>query len=501
MVLGHSERRQYFGETDRALQEKVPAALAAGLQPILCVGETEEERERGETERKLRHQVQEALESVPTSGSREVVIAYEPIWAIGTGQVATPEQAQEAIAFVRALVGDRSEEAAERTACSTAAASSPTTPPRSWPSRTWTARSWAARAWIPRRSRRSWPRPPHDAAPGPGAPPVPSVCLVVLDGWGLAEPGPGNAVELADTPVFDELWAGTRTPRSRPGARPWACPRARWATPRWATSTSAPGAVVKQDITRIDEAVEDGSFFENEALRAACARRARRPPAPARAGLRRAACTRAWSTCSALVELARRERRARHGAARLHRRPRHAPRLRRRLPGRGGARWERARGSATVTAATSRWTATGAGTARKRAWDALVHGEAESRGGLAARRRCAPPTSAARPTSSSSRRWSATRARIRDGDAVVFFNFRPDRARQLTRALGEDDFAEFDRGERPHVALTTLTSYQEDWDYPVAFPPAPARRHARLGARRARRSRSCTWPRPRSTRT
>ena len=59
VVLGHSERRQYFGETDRALQEKVPAALAAGLQPILCVGETEEEREAGDTERKLRHQVQE----------------------------------------------------------------------------------------------------------------------------------------------------------------------------------------------------------------------------------------------------------------------------------------------------------------------------------------------------------------------------------------------------------------------------------------------------------
>ena len=62
--------------------------------------------------------------------------------------------------------------------------------------------------------------------------------------------------------------------------------------------------------------------------------------------------------------------------------------------------------------------------------------------------------------------------RIRDGDAVVFFNFRPDRARELTRALGEDGFEEFDLGERPRVSLTTLTSYQEDWDYPVAFPPA-----------------------------
>jgi triosephosphate isomerase (TIM) len=114
VVLGHSERRQLFAETDRALAEKVPAALDAGLKPILCVGETEEEREAGDTERKLRHQVQEGLEKVATERLGDVVIAYEPIWAIGTGLVATPEQAQEAIAFVRALVADRDREQAER---------------------------------------------------------------------------------------------------------------------------------------------------------------------------------------------------------------------------------------------------------------------------------------------------------------------------------------------------------------------------------------------------
>src|SRR5256885_9216570 len=114
VVLGHSERRQYCNETDRALAEKVPAALDAGLEPILCVGETEEERERDETQRKLRHQVQEALERVDDARLADVVIAYEPIWAIGTGKVATTEQAQDAIAFIRALVGDRSEEAAAK---------------------------------------------------------------------------------------------------------------------------------------------------------------------------------------------------------------------------------------------------------------------------------------------------------------------------------------------------------------------------------------------------
>jgi triosephosphate isomerase len=113
-VLGHSERRAYFAENDRALQEKVPAALAAGLEPILCVGETEEERDAGDTERRLRHQVQEALEKVAAERLPGVVIAYEPVWAIGTGRVATPDQAQDAIAFVRALVADRSRPAAER---------------------------------------------------------------------------------------------------------------------------------------------------------------------------------------------------------------------------------------------------------------------------------------------------------------------------------------------------------------------------------------------------
>jgi len=114
VVLGHSERRAYFGETDRALALKVPAALQAGLSPILCVGETEEERDGDETERKLRQQVRDGLAQVPDERLAEVAIAYEPIWAIGTGRVASAEQAQDAVAFIRALVGDRDKQAAQR---------------------------------------------------------------------------------------------------------------------------------------------------------------------------------------------------------------------------------------------------------------------------------------------------------------------------------------------------------------------------------------------------
>jgi triosephosphate isomerase (TIM) len=113
-LLGHSERREFFGEIDETLTLKVPAALAAGLKPILCVGETEEERERGEMEAKLRTQVTQGLEQVATDQLGDVVLAYEPIWAIGTGRVATPEQAQEACACIRAVVAERDAAQAQR---------------------------------------------------------------------------------------------------------------------------------------------------------------------------------------------------------------------------------------------------------------------------------------------------------------------------------------------------------------------------------------------------
>ncbi|MEI7625492.1 MAG: triose-phosphate isomerase [Actinomycetota bacterium] len=115
VVLGHSERREFYGESDHALRAKVPAALAAGLMPILCIGETEAEHGDGDTQRKLRHQIQEGLGDVADEQLGDVVIAYEPIWAIGTGKVATPDQAQDICGFVRALVADRDPQQAECT--------------------------------------------------------------------------------------------------------------------------------------------------------------------------------------------------------------------------------------------------------------------------------------------------------------------------------------------------------------------------------------------------
>jgi len=107
VVLGHSERRQYFNETDKALQLKVPKALETGLTPILCVGESEDERERGETERRLRNQVQEGLEKVSAERLPEVVIAYEPIWAIGTGLTPTVADVAQAHAHIRHKLAEK----------------------------------------------------------------------------------------------------------------------------------------------------------------------------------------------------------------------------------------------------------------------------------------------------------------------------------------------------------------------------------------------------------
>ncbi|HEX8958267.1 MAG TPA: triose-phosphate isomerase [Solirubrobacterales bacterium] len=110
-ILGHSERRQLFGESDEALARKLPAALGAGLEPILCVGESEEERDSGRTESVLERQLETDLAEVASARLPDLVVAYEPIWAIGTGRTATPEQAQETIAFVREVLRKRGSEA------------------------------------------------------------------------------------------------------------------------------------------------------------------------------------------------------------------------------------------------------------------------------------------------------------------------------------------------------------------------------------------------------
>jgi len=112
VILGHSERRHIFGESDALINEKIKAALGAGLKVIFCIGETLQERENGEMDTVLRRQVESGLAGISQTDLARIVLAYEPVWAIGTGVTATPEQAEEAHGFVRGLIAKQYNDAA-----------------------------------------------------------------------------------------------------------------------------------------------------------------------------------------------------------------------------------------------------------------------------------------------------------------------------------------------------------------------------------------------------
>jgi 2,3-bisphosphoglycerate-independent phosphoglycerate mutase len=309
-------------------------------------------------------------------------------------------------------------------------------------------------------------------AHGPGAPPVPAVCLVILDGWGLAPAGPGNAIELADTPVFDELWRAYRHTQLTACGRAVGLPEGQMGNSEVGHLNLGAGAVVRQDLTRIDDAVADGSFARNEVLREACAFGRESGRLHLLGLVSDGGVHSGWNHLRAAIELAAAER---------------VPDLvlhaftdgRDTLPDSGAGYLEQVEGWLAEAGGRvgsvcgryyamdrdRRWERT------KAAYDALVHGTGaapDAPSGVAAVRAAyerGETDEFVEPT------VVGEEARIRDGDAVLFLNFRPDRARQLTRALGEPDFDEFDRGDAPRVHLTTLAEYHEGWPYPVAFPP------------------------------
>ena len=104
VIIGHSERRQYFGETNSTVNKKIKAALLGGLMPVMCVGESEDEREKGQTFSVVQGQLEEGLKGLGTDEIDRLTIAYEPVWAIGTGKTATTDQAQEVHQFIRAQI-------------------------------------------------------------------------------------------------------------------------------------------------------------------------------------------------------------------------------------------------------------------------------------------------------------------------------------------------------------------------------------------------------------
>jgi 2,3-bisphosphoglycerate-independent phosphoglycerate mutase len=300
--------------------------------------------------------------------------------------------------------------------------------------------------------------------------PVPSVALVILDGWGLAKPGPGNAISLAETPTFDRLWdTCTHTELSAQG-RDVGLPDGQMGNSEVGHLNLGAGAVVKQDLARIDDAIADGSFFENEALLAACDR-ARRSP---RGRLHLLGLVSdggvhsGWEHIEATIELASHE-----GVPDV---VLHAFTDGRDTLPHGGRsylaeleRWLRQAGR--VATVSGRYYAMDRDTRWERvklAYDAIVH----ARGQHAASSAEAVESSYegddsdefVKPTVIGDYEGAAA------GDVAIFINFRPDRARELTTALADPDFDGFPRSGGPILDLTTMTSYRKGWPYPVAFP-------------------------------
>jgi 2,3-bisphosphoglycerate-independent phosphoglycerate mutase len=284
---------------------------------------------------------------------------------------------------------------------------------------------------------------------------VDRVCLIVLDGWGLADPGPGNAVEQADTPVFDGLWERWPHTTLTAWGRDVGLPEGQMGNSEVGHLNLGAGAVVRQDLTRIDDAIEDGSFFENEALKEACqSERLHLLGLVSKGGVHAS-----MDHLKALTELA-----AREGVEDV---VLHAFTDGRDTAPESGAGYvgEAEEWRLRVASVSGRYYAMDRDKRWERtqlAFDAIVKGESEQehadsgKAAVEAAYERDETDEFIKPT------LVGDEGKLREGDSVIFFNFRPDRARQLSQKIGD----ELD------VRLTTLTEYSDDFDFPVAFPPA-----------------------------
>lgn len=308
--------------------------------------------------------------------------------------------------------------------------------------------------------------------------PAPGVALIVLDGWGLAEPGPGNAVELAETPVFDRLWNEYPHATLRTSGRDVGLPDGQMGNSEVGHLNLGAGAIVNQDLTRIDIAIEDESFFANPALTDACAKARGAGRLHLMGLVSDGGVHSSLDHLKALLKLAEQQQVPdvvvhvfTDGRDTL---PRSADgyiaELTAALP--TNARIGSVSGRYFAMDRDKRWDRV------KLAYDAIVHGTSEQPRAETA----AAAVAAAWERGENDEFIKPTlvgddEATVRSGDAVICFNFRPDRMRELVCALGEENFESydgdgFDRGERPQpVELVTMTEYRAGWPWFVAFPP------------------------------
>ncbi|MGA9859966.1 MAG: 2,3-bisphosphoglycerate-independent phosphoglycerate mutase [Solirubrobacteraceae bacterium] len=305
---------------------------------------------------------------------------------------------------------------------------------------------------------------------GPLNLPVQRAVLIVLDGWGLADPGPGNAVSQADTPVFDDLWSRYPTTSLTACGRAVGLPEGQMGNSEVGHLNLGAGSVIMQDLTRIDAAAADGELAANEVLRAAFegSERVHIIGLVSDGGVHSS-----LDHLHALIDLAA-ELKVKDLVVHAFTDGRDT------LPHAGAGyleqveSWMGDAGTGRIGSVVGRYFAMDRDKRWDRvklAYDMLVHGRAEHRV-----ERAADAARQAYEREETDEFITPTlvgeEACIRAEDSVVGLNFRPDRMREITRALAEPDFADFDReGAEPVARYTMMTEYEEGWPYPVAFPP------------------------------
>jgi len=322
-----------------------------------------------------------------------------------------------------------------------------------------------------------------------GAPPAPDralspngrtyrpVLLAVLDGWGQAPPGSGNAVELADTPTFDGLLA--RWPHGALAASGGAVglPDGQMGNSEVGHLNIGAGRIVYQDLTRITKAIADGEFYRNPVLLRALATARERGVTFHLLGLVSDGGVHSdMGHLKACLEMARREG-VRDVVVHAFLDGRDTPpdsspgylaEIEAYMRTLGVGVYGTVCGRYYAMDRDDRWERV------KRAYDAIVHGDGHDASNAASAVSAAAGRGETDEFVAPTVIGARDEHRVRDGDVCLFFNFRPDRARELTRAISDDSFAEFDRGERPpHVDFLTMTRYKKEFPLPVAFEPEP----------------------------
>jgi 2,3-bisphosphoglycerate-independent phosphoglycerate mutase len=301
------------------------------------------------------------------------------------------------------------------------------------------------------------------------------VVLVIMDGWGIAPDGPGNAVALARTPVFDRLAATCACGTLDASGRAVGLPGGQMGNSEVGHLNIGAGRVVYQDLTRITQAVADGSFFENRVLHQAFVKAAGRGSTVHLLGLVSGGGVHSdLGHLRALLEMAARER---VPDVVVHAftdgrdtppdsAPRYIAWVQAAMDEFGVGRFATVSGRYYAMDRDTRWDRV------KVAYDAMVHGDGcrapSAQEAVAAAYTRGETDEFIKPTVVD----AEPGARVRDGDVCIFFNFRPDRGRELTRAFFDPGFDCFDRGPRPpHVDFVTMTQYKKEFPLPVAFPP------------------------------